>query len=301
MAFNVASIASSAVLVTLTISVWTGRKIDKKVSAEIDADHSTQVRAGNYNKALMAGAQELEAVNKYTGASRIWHGQQTLPWSDGGERVVPVARLFDYKPELAARGREFDHLVNEFLGAYDTLVQGAQFRLGSLFNADEYPPRDVVASKFGFRYVFSPLPTSGDFRVDIGNEGLEELKREFDTNQDRYIQQAMLDVWLRVKDVAERLSNQLRVETTGEVERLGKHVFPVERKGKLYQSTLDGALELCEMLRSMNLTNDPELEQVRKNLQMTLQGVDLKELKKDTAVRLSVKSEIDDLISKFNF
>ena len=301
MAFNVASIASSAVLVTLTISVWTGRKMDKKVSAEIDADHSTQVRAGNYHKALMAGAQELEVVNKYAGASRSWHSQKTLPWSDGGERVVPTVILLDHKAELATREREYKHLVNEFLIAYDTLVQGAQFRLGSLFNADEYPPRDVVASKFDFRYVFSPLPTSGDFRVDIGNEGLEELKREFDTNQDRYIQQAMLDVWLRVKDVTERLSNQLRVETTGEVERLGKHVFPVERKGKLYQSTLDGALELCEMLRSMNLTKDPELEQVRKNLQMTLQGVDLKELKKDEQVRLSVKSEIDDLISKFNF
>jgi len=301
MAFNVASISSSAVLVDLNISVWTGRKMDKKVSAEIDADHSTQVRAGNYHKALMAGAQELEAVNKYAGATRSWHGQQTLPWSDAGTRLVPTMRLFDYKTELATREREFEHLVNEFLIAYDTLVQGAQFRLGSLFNADEYPHRDVVASKFGFRYVFSPLPTSGDFRVDIGNEGLEELKQQFDTNQDRYIQQAMLDVWLRVKDVAERLSNQLRVETTGEVERLGKHVFPVERKGKLYQSTLDGALELCEMLRSMNLTNDPELEQVRKNLQMTLQGVDLKELKKDEQVRLSVKSEIDDLISKFKF
>jgi len=288
MAFNVASISSSAVLVDLNISVWTGRKMDKKVSAEIDADHSTQVRAGNYNKALMAGAQELEAVNKYAGATRSWHGQQTLPWSDAGTRLVPTMRLFDYKTELATREREFEHLVNEFLIAYDTLVQGAQFRLGSLFNADEYPPRDVVASKFGFRYVFSPLPTSGDFRVDIGNEGLAELKQQFDTNQDRYIQQAMLDVWLRVKDVAERLSNQLRVDDSG-------------GKGKLYQSTLDGALELCEMLRSMNLTNDPELEQVRKNLQMTLQGVDLKELKKDEQVRLSVKSEIDDLISKFNF
>jgi len=288
MAFNVASISSSAVLVDLNISVWTGRKMDKKVSAEIDADHSTQVRAGNYHKALMAGAQELEAVNKYAGATRSWHGQQTLPWSDAGTRLVPTMRLFDYKTELATREREFEHLVNEFLIAYDTLVQGAQFRLGSLFNADEYPPRDVVASKFGIRYVFSPLPTSGDFRVDIGNEGLEELKQQFDTNQDRYIQQAMLDVWLRVKDVAERLSNQLRVDDSG-------------GKGKLYQSTLDGALELCEMLRSMNLTNDPELEQVRKNLQMTLQGVDLKELKKDEQVRLSVKSEIDDLISKFNF
>ena len=301
MAFNVASISSSAVLVDLNISVWTGRKMDKKVSAEIDADHSTQVRAGNYHKALMAGAQELEAITKYASQMRQWHSQKTLPWSDAGTRLVPTMRLFDYKAELATREREFEHLINEFLIAYDTLVQGAQLRLGSLFKLRDYPPRDVVASKFGMRYVFSPLPTSGDFRVDIGNEGLEELKREFDTQQDRYIQQAMLDVWLRVKDVTERLSNQLRVETTGEVERLGKHVFPVERKGKLYQSTLDGALELCEMLRSMNLTEDPELEQVRKNLQMTLQGVDLKELKKDEQVRLSVKSEIDDLISKFNF
>lgn len=288
MAFNVASISSSAVLVDLNISVWTGRKMDKKVSAEIDADHSTQVRAGNYHKALMAGAQELEAISKYASQIRQWHSQQTLPWSDAGTRLVPTMRLFDYKAELATREREFEHLINEFLIAYDTLVQGAQFRLGSLFNADEYPPRDVVASKFGMRYVFSPLPTSGDFRVDIGNEGLEELKQQFDTNQNRYIQQAMLDVWLRVKDVAERLSNQLRVDDSG-------------GKGKLYQSTLDGALELCEMLRSMNLTNDPELDQVRKNLQMTLQGVDLKELKKDEQVRLSVKSEIDDLISKFNF
>jgi len=288
MAFNVASISSSAVLVDLNISVWTGRKMDKKVSAEIDADHSTQVRAGNYHKALMAGAQELEAINKYAGSIRSWHSQQTLPWSDAGTRLVPTMRLFDYKTELATREREFEHLVNEFLIAYDTLVQGAQFRLGSLFNANEYPPRDVVASKFGFRYVFSPLPTSGDFRVDIGNEGLAELKQQFDTNQNRYIQQAMLDVWVRVRDVAERLSNQLRVDDSG-------------GKGKLYQSTLDGALELCEMLRSMNLTDDPELEQVRKNLQMTLQGVDLKELKKDEQVRLSVKSEIDDLISKFNF
>ena len=288
MAFNVASISSSAVLVDLNISVWTGRKMDKKVSAEIDADHSTQVRAGNYHKALMAGAQELEAITKYASNIRQWHSQQTLPWSDAGTRLVPTVRLFDYKAELAIREREFEHLVNEFLIAYDTLVQGAQLRLSSLFKLRDYPPRDVVASKFGMRYVFSPLPTSGDFRVDIGNEGLEELKQQFDTNQNRYIQQAMLDVWLRVKDVAERLSNQLRVDDSG-------------GKGKLYQSTLDGALELCEMLRSMNLTNDPELDQVRKNLQMTLQGVDLKELKKDEQVRLSVKSEIDDLISKFNF
>lgn len=283
------TIASSAVLVDLNISVWTGRKMDKKVSAEIDADKHTQVRAGNYHKALMAGAQELEDIAKYAAGIRNWHAQQTLPWSDAGTRLIPTARLFDYQQELGVRENGFHDLVDKFLASYSTLVQAAQFRLGALFNADEYPDVDVIAAKFGFRYVFSPVPVAGDFRVDIGNEGLEELKKQYEQNQNRYIEQAMRDVWGRVREVTERLSKQLRVDkSTGE-------------KGKLYQSTLDNALELCDMLKSMNINNDPELEKIRKELYMTLNGVDLKELKQDEMIREGVKAELDALISKFSF
>jgi hypothetical protein len=283
------TISSSAVLVDLNISVWTGRKMDKKVSAEIDADKQTQVRAGNYHKALMAGAKELEDINKYAAGIRNWHTQQTLPWSDAGTRLIPTARLFDYQQELGQRENGFQALVTDFLAAYNTLVQAAQFRLGALFDADEYPDVDVIAAKFGFRYVFSPLPTAGDFRVDIGNEGLAELRSQYEENQNRYIQGAMTDAWNRTRDVVEKLSNQLRVDkNTGE-------------KGKLYQSTLDNALELCDMLKSMNITGDQELEKIRKELYMTLNGVELKEIKKDDAARAGVKSELDALISKFSF
>jgi len=48
-------LASSSVLFELSISVWTGRKLDKQVSAEVDMDKSTRARGGNYNKNLFAG------------------------------------------------------------------------------------------------------------------------------------------------------------------------------------------------------------------------------------------------------
>ena len=46
------SIASSAVLIEVNISMWTARKLDKKVSREIDQTKGATEKAGNYNKNL---------------------------------------------------------------------------------------------------------------------------------------------------------------------------------------------------------------------------------------------------------
>ena len=53
------SIASSAVLIDLNISVWTARKLDKNVSKEIDINKQTTIKAGNYNKHILAGADQI--------------------------------------------------------------------------------------------------------------------------------------------------------------------------------------------------------------------------------------------------
>ena len=286
---NNITLSSSAILVDLNISSWTAKKLDRKVSAEIDADKQTSVRAGNYNKSLMAGSVELDNITKYAAATRTWHNHMTLPWSDSGTRLIPTRNLFAYQQELGQREVEFNQLVQEFLDKYNALVQAAQFRLGALFDADEYPDVEFIQHKFGFRYAFTPVPEAGDFRVDIGNEGLADLKKGFEDAQTQRIADAMKDMWDRVRDITERLSNQLRVnKQTGE-------------KGRLHQSTLDSALELCEMLKCMNITNDPTLEQVRKEMFMTLNGIDLKELKQDDLVRADVKTELDALISKLTF
>ena len=74
------SIASSAVLIDLNLSVWTARKLDRNVSKEIDARKQATTRAGNYNKHILAGSDQLDAINKLGGEIREWHTRQTLPW-----------------------------------------------------------------------------------------------------------------------------------------------------------------------------------------------------------------------------
>ena len=83
-------LASASVLFELSISVWTGRKLDKQVSAEVDMDKSTRARGGNYNKNLFAGCTELEDLTKFVSRVRQWVMMNTLPWSYTGPSLLPT-------------------------------------------------------------------------------------------------------------------------------------------------------------------------------------------------------------------
>ncbi len=172
----VSKLSGSALIVNLSLSVWTGRKLDKRVSEEVDQAKSTKTRAGNYHKNLLAGSGKLEEIGKVANAVRTWHYTVTQPWGDNGDRVLNMASFIDYKSRLTEYEQQFTTAVNNFLSEYDTLVTAAAFQLGALFNREDYPLREDIVAKFGFRYAFSPLPTAGDFRVDIGEEGLREMR-----------------------------------------------------------------------------------------------------------------------------
>jgi len=89
------SIATSAMMVELNISCWTARKLDKRVSEEVDSAKNTKVKAGNYHKHLLAGNPHHEAVIRYAAGARLWNTKQTIPWSDSGPRIVTMENLFN--------------------------------------------------------------------------------------------------------------------------------------------------------------------------------------------------------------
>lgn len=286
---NVAKLSSSAVIANLSISCWTGKRQDNKVSQEIDVSKGTSVRAGTYNKDIMANNPELIAINKYASGVRKWFLDTTLPWDRQGGVLVPASQLFDLQTALVKAEQDFHLLVDAFSAVYTTAIQAAQFKLGDLFDADEYPDVATIKDKFNFVYGFSPVPEAGDFRVDIGDEGLRELQKQYEASAERRLADAMQVNWDRLYKSLSTLSRQLHIDKdTGD-------------KGKLYDSTLESALELCDMLKGFNITEDVELELARKQLQQTLQGVDLKELRKDDIVRGHIKEEIDAIIGKFNW
>ena len=272
-------IQNSSVLVDLHIGVWTARKMDKKVSAQVDNDNNTKARAGNYHKNLMAGTDALEKVNNLAAGIRAWHYSQTLPWSDNGQRLLPMANFFEYKTKIAEKRQELQDALDLFYVQYNTLITAMAFKLGNLFDPAEYPPLDKVRAKNYFSLVFSPVPDAGDFRVDIP----EEYRKELESLSLKREQAAMQDIWDRLHGVLKHMSDKLAGDT--------KQIFR--------DSLVENAIELCGMLTKLNVTNDAKLENARRELEKALVGVDAKDLRKSDALRLDTKARVDEILSMF--
>ena len=285
--FSVSKLSSSALIVNLSLSVWTGRKLDKRVSEEVDQQNSTKTRAGNYHKNLLAGSSKLGEITKIANAIRGWMYGVTQPWGDNGDRILNMAYFMEFKDRLTDYESQFSTAVNNFLSDYDTLVAAAAFQLGDLFNREDYPTRETIQAKFGFRYSMIPLPQSGDFRVDIGEDGLKELQSQYEGVLQQRVTGAMTEAWDRLHDCLSRMSERLEDSDDG--------------KRKIFRDSLvENAIEICGLLKSFNITNDSRMDEMRKQLEDAMRGVDAESLRDSDSLRGQTKRKVDSILSKFD-
>jgi hypothetical protein len=274
-------------LVSLSISLWTARKLDRKVSNDVDISNSTMTKAGNYHKNLLAGDDSLAAIQKLAGLIRTYHLGMTSPWNDNGDRLLTTSQFFDYKAEMARLEGNYWDLVKDFIAGYNTRISAAAFQLGSLFDREEYPDVERVIEKFGFRINYAPLPESGDWRVDINNEGLNDLKNSYEALYEANIEKVSADAYDRLYKLLTKLSFGLRTDENG-------------KQGKIYSSVLDSAKELCGLLTHFNIKNDTQLEAMRLQLEDNIMGLDAKDIVKSDFVRVTLKREVDSILDLFN-
>ena len=286
---TIAGIARSSMMVDLHISVYTGRKQDKSTQAEVVANKGAKSkRAASVYKSLFAECKELDELTKFQARVRAEHYRLTLPWNDQGARLLPTRALMDYQKRMEQFRNEFERLVGAFLDKYDTLVAAAAFQLGTLFDRTEYPSRNRVAQRFSFDVTFTPLPTAGDFRLDIESEVQRDLIEQYEAKLVAKVQQANQDSWTRLYDALKRLSERLVVDENGK-----KRIF--------HDTTVTGALDLCDLLTQMNVTNDPDLESARRQLESVLSGVTPEELRKEDGTRVLVKQKVDQILGAFDW
>jgi len=274
------SIASSAVLIDLNISVWTARKLDKNVSKEIDVNKNTTIKAGNYNKHILAGSDQLDAITKLANEIRDWHGRQTLPWSDAGTRLLPMTNFFDYKQQLGVYESEFKSRINTFIQQYPNIIQGMAFKLGKLFDRAEYPDADKIASKFNLRYTIMPVPETNDFRVDIADDIRDEMQKEYQKAYEGRVEAAMSDAWSRLHTTLEHMIDRL----SGDEKKIFRN------------SLVDNALELTNLLTRLNVTKDPRLEKARQELEQSLVGVTADELRYSKGARQEILARVNQIM-----
>ena len=286
---TVAGVARSAMLVDLNISVYSGRKQDKSTQAEVtSAKGSGSKKAASVYKNLFAECKELENITKFQARARAEHYRMTLPWNDHGARLLPTISLMDYQKTMGRFRSEFDLLVEAFLNKYDTLVAAAAFQLGTLFDRGEYLTRNQVAQRFRMDSSFTPLPTAGDFRLDVESTVQRELVEQYERKLEEQLTQANRDAWDRLHTALTKLSDRLVVEEDGK-----KRVF--------HDTLVTGAVDLCELLTAMNITKDPQLESARRQLEAVLSGVTPKELREEDGTRVLTKQKVDAILDAFDW
>lgn len=285
------SISSSAVLVELNVSTWGASKLDRDVADNVNSTNNASRDASKVYKNLMAGTSLVSDIAKYAAHIRLYHNQMTLPWSNKGARILPVKLVLEYKAQMNQFRTTYDNMCNKLYAEYNNLVTTAQQNLGTLYKAADYPDLMEIQSKYGMRLVFSPLPEAGDFRLDAANDELRELRAEMEQSyqqdfEDR-VGKAVHEAWDRLHDELQALSNKLKDEDG--------------TKKRYHDTLLENPQRLCTLLTKLNITNDPKLEEARRDLERALVGVDMEDIKEHAGVREDVKAKVDEIIKKFDW
>lgn len=274
-----AKLADKAMLVKLSISKWSARKHDKRVSKEVAQQYGTDQDRGRYNKVLIA-QEAIKKIGQAESAARTFHYEQTLPWKDDGARILPSANYLHYTQEIRRLKAEFEREVGYFLGNYPDLVDDARRELNGLFDPADYPDPSKITKKFGFEVEVDPLPTAADFRVNLQGEEVNRIKGEIEERLGRAQADAMRDLFNRLHGVVKHMAEKLADKTA---------IFR--------DSLVTNIQDLVDLLPRLNLTGDPHLEELRRKVADNLLGYEPETLRKNQFARQETAAAANDILA----
>jgi len=232
-----------AMIANVEICTWTARKHDKAVSQEVDKSHNAQ-DGGRYNKMLI-NKTALDPITKHAGRIRAYHYSETLPWNDNGDRLLPAESYMDYMKEMRKFRHEMEQLVDTFAANYNAEVTAARGRLGTMFDANDYPHVDHIKERFSIKTSFTPVPNSSDFRIDVPQEVMAEIKQETDKQIASMTSTAIADCWSRISKAVMRVYETMSKDK------------PIFR-----DSLIEDLEEVTTTIPRLNFTNNEALNKV---------------------------------------
>lgn len=272
-------IQSRAMLARLSITQWSGRKHDKAVSARVQAEYQAAPDSGRYNKLLVA-SDALKRVQSAASAARITHYRFTLPWRDDGARILPSAAYLDYTTELRACETEYWRAVDDLVNAYPALVDDARLRLNGMFNESDYPNPGKLRAHYTWATGIDPMPTADDFRVGLSADEVSRIRQDITDRTQAAVSQAMRDAWDRLYQAVSHMADRLS-----------------DADAVFRDSLVGNVRELCALLPKLNLTDDPELERMRRAVESRLAGANPQDLRDDPRTRATVAQQARDIQS----
>lgn len=273
-------LSDKALLVHLSVSQWTARKLDRKASAIV-----SDKNVGNFNKTLLPTCNSIGVVHKETSYIRKDFYHNVLPWGIEGTFILPSANYLPMTTEYREKKGRWDGYVETFLDDYPQAKLDAERILNSgehdLYNPRDYPTVADLRNKFKMELTFLPVPIAGDFRVELADGAVDSITAELEERIAESSKVAMQDVWQRLYDKVEWLAD-----------RLG------DPNNVFHAATYEDAQDLCKLLTRLNFTEDADLEKMRAKAEKKLFALHPEAIKNDPDVRKDTAKDAEAIMKQ---
>lgn len=269
-----------AMLANLVVRQWTARKLDRSVGAEVDKAHGAN-DAGRYNK-LLVDKSALEPIVKAANALRAAHYHYTMPWGDNGDRLLPSTLYMEYTSKMRNLKDDFRTAVRTFIQNYPALCQSARNRLGTLYEPNDYPSSVDLHTKFDVHVGFTPVPDAKDFRVEVDQDQVEQIRNDITAAVEARQAEAVRSCYGRAFEVVARIRDRLSI-----------------KDGRFNDTLIENARVVTGLIPALNITGDETLTELCDEIKARLL-VEPTVLRNNPTVRASVARAANDILQKYN-
>jgi len=281
-------LSRGALRLHVSISMWNYRIKDKKVSGEIASRHGVDERRGKYIK-LAVDRGRFRPLEKRVNEFRSWIYTHTLPADNDGWRILPVGFHEAALRQIREFSADFEVYVDGICSDIGDIIRQAERDLNGLFNPDDYPAVSDLRGKYRFSHAFDVISTESNILADIISSEVDGLKQSIIDRNTAQIQACVADCWERVFDVVGKLKEKCKEEA---------RMVKGEAKAPIFRDSLIGNIrELVEILPTLNISGDVNLEKARQALEAELAGIDPGDLRDSDEARAEVAQKADSILS----
>jgi hypothetical protein len=269
----VVDLSTRAMLVDLTVKMWSGSKLDREVTQEVAIKKNASAQSGRYTK-NMVPIEYLEPLKKIANAAGDEHRKRTAAWGDNSRVRIIAAEGWDSYQEAMSRYKEewqpaVDYLVNN----WDTIKEAAKAINGDLYQEYEYPTAAELADRYDFDYEVEAVPTAGDFRVALGDIDRQKIERQIERRMAQKAQEVNRQIVERITETVGHMADRLR-KYTG------------TREGAFRDTLVPNVESLIDLIPSLNVTGDARLTALAAQMRADLCQYTTDDLRGDHAEKL---------------
>lgn len=252
---------------------------DYEVTSSVLDDKGSKRDGGEWKTKLWSRSNRYHrALRRAINNARNYTRDVTLASDVKGERLLKTTFYLEYKTKMQELEACYWEAAKKMLKNYDRMVEAEKKRLGKLSDTIEYPSRIMVKNTLHFQLDFLGIPKGNEmlekYGLTLPDKEVKRLSEQVEAKTTKQLQASMVETYKRVFKAVHSVASKL-----------------ADSDATFRDSLVGNMHELANIIPNLNMTDDPYLETLAKDIKDKLGKHSAKELREDPDVRLKVASE----------